>query len=130
MGKIKVDICKETDGSVYLKQNNQVVTSITIKNDKDLEIDVGAGFSSAATVESMTLYNIVGGAKGTPIGTWTRTAPTAQPSACVDISASGNSIVVVDTNTTADADVFFSVTAKDGGQSYPTDPELIIKKKG
>jgi hypothetical protein len=130
MGKIKVDVCKNTDGNVYLEQNNQVVTSITIKGDKDLEIGIGNGFGAAAQVDSLTLYNLSGGGKGTAIGTWSRSNPSSQPSTYVSISGDGNGILVEDTNTVADQDVFFSVTATDNGQSYDTDPELIIKKKG
>lgn len=131
MSNIKLNVQRDANGVVALYKNNKAVTSVEIKKDVDMEIDVGDGFGAAARVSAFSLFTNVNGAKGAGIGTWTRQAPTVQPSTEIAIAANGDAgVKVTDTDTTVDEELFFfSVQVTDGAAVYDTDPELKVKKK-
>ena len=131
MGKTSIKFHKNSNGVAWLGKEGSQVTSVSIDKDKDLKISVSSDFSNSAEVTQFVLYNTDGNhGKGTTIGTWNRSAPATQPSADIDITISGQGVLVTDTNTgTADDDFYFSATCTDGGTPYSTDPELIVKKK-
>ena len=132
MGKTSIKFHKSADGTAWLGKDGKKVTSVTINKDKDLKISVSSDFSNSAEVTEFVLYNTDGNhGKGTAIGTGTRNVPATQPSADIDISVSGQGVLITDSNTgSADDDFFFSATCTDNGVPYSTDPELIVKKKG
>ena len=131
MGKTTIKMHKDANGKPWLGKDGSQVTSVTIKKDKDLKIDVSSDFTNAAQITEFVLYNTDGNhGKGSTIGTWARNTPATQPSADIDITVSGQGVLVVDTNDgTLDDDFFFSATCTDGTNTYTTDPELIVKKK-
>lgn len=120
----------QNQGIVTFTQNGNRLGPLEISEDNNLEINLGNGFSGkGAQILCMELYTDVSSSKGSPIGTWQRGNPGAQPSPAMAISASGTSIVVDDTNTTTeDEDFFFAVIATDGTTDYSSDPELKVKK--
>lgn len=131
MGKTTIKMHKDANGKVWLGKDGSQVNSVTIDKDKDLKISVSSDFTNAAQITEFVLYNTDGNhGKGTTIGTWARNAPATQPSADIDITISGQGVLVADNNDgNADDDFFFSATCTDGGVPYSTDPELIVKKK-
>ncbi len=109
--------------------NGKVVTSVTIKKNQDMVINIGTGFGTTAYINSFSLFTEVSGTKGTTIGTWNRTTPTIQPSTEMSITTNGTTgILVTDTDTVTDDQVFFAVQVTDSGTVYTTDPELKVKK--
>jgi hypothetical protein len=130
MSNVQLNVRRDANGNVALYKNNQEVTSVEIKKDVSMQIGVGDGFTAGANVASFSLFNNVSGAKGTAIGTWSRTNPTVQPSAEISIAADGAAaIVVTDTDTkTVDELFYFSIQVQDGTTTYDTDPELKVKK--
>lgn len=131
MSNIKLDVQRDASGNVALYKNKKVVTLVEIKKDVNMEVDIGSGFNPGATVSAFSLFTNTSGAKGSIIGTWSRSAPSTQPSTEVSIAASGAAaIVVTDTDTTVDEEMFFfSIQVTDGAATYDTDPELRVKKK-
>ena len=132
MSNVKLDVRRDSNGHVALFKNNKEVTSVEIKKDVNMEIEIGTGFTTGAAVSSFSLFTNVSGGKGTPIGTWNRNNPTAQPSTEIAIAPDGAAaIVVTDTDTkNVDELFYFSIQVTDGTATYDTDPELRVKKLG
>ena len=125
-----LDVNLDSQGNANLTKDGKIVTLVEIEKDKDMEINIGTGFGSAALISGFKLYNNISGNKGSIIGSWYRIDPSSQPSSEISIATSGGkSIQVTDTNTLAsDALFYFGVEVTDDGTVYPTDPELRVKK--
>ena len=52
MSNIRLNVRRDPDGKVALYKNKKEVTSVEIKKDVSMEIEVGSGFSAAAAVSS------------------------------------------------------------------------------
>ena len=130
MSKIKLKVKKAADGTVGLYKNKKLVTSVEIKKDVHMEIDVGSGFNEGAFVSVFSLFENVRKRKGKSLGDWKRSNPSVQPSTEINVAiTSPTAILVTDVNTKEeDGDFFFGVTVMDGQQPYETDPELKVKK--
>jgi len=130
MSNVKLNVKRDAAGTVALFKNNKEVTSVEIKKDVNMEIEIGTGFNTGAQVSAFSLFNNVNGTKGSFIGTWKRMTPTDQPSPELFIETEGSTAIqVTDTDSkSVDALFFFSVQVTDGKATYDTDPELRVKK--
>lgn len=130
MSNVQLNVQKSPSGTVALFEKGQEVTSVEISQNVKMEIDIGTGFTSGATVSGFSLFNNVNGAKGRSIGNWSRATPNDQPSPEISIAVDGaTGIQVTDTDTTTEDELFyFSIQVADGNEVYDTDPELKVKK--
>jgi hypothetical protein len=130
MSNVKLNVKRDASGHVALYKNKKEVTSVEIKKNVKMKINIGDGFNAGATVSSFSLFENVRGTKGNDIGTWDRTNPATQPSDEIDVAADGAAaIVVTDTDrSTVDELFYFSIQVTDGKKTYDTDPELKVKR--
>lgn len=125
-----ININKTATGCDFTDSSGNPVTTTTIDSNGGLIVAIGTGFTSAAEITGLTLFNDVGGQKGTQnLGSWSTGNPNNQPSEEIRVTNNGTGIKINDTNNTAaEVDYFFSVNGTDGTTTFSSDPELKVKR--
>ncbi len=92
-----------------------------------------SGFSKNAQITEVKIYDNATvnkqDAKGSLIGTWSRSNPNSVPIGEVTIKEASNSVTLEDTDATSDEKYWYGLTVVDGSQLFNPDPELIVKKQ-
>ena len=127
-----------TDATINTSNGRTTLScgTVTLNYGDTLTIAIGTGFPAAPVttqVERVEFYAVVNGQKSGPIlGKWVQgMSPPSTLPAGIAVAASGSGVVLTNTDDgLSDDDYYFSVTAEDSNSnSYPADPELVLKKK-